>query len=77
VDVDEAGVLILWTVSKGVVCITSSGDPGRIARMADTQKVRDLTPEEIQEIDQAGRKVHFRHWVGPLGSLPIRSRTPC
>ncbi|RSH88698.1 hypothetical protein EHS25_002925 [Saitozyma podzolica] len=39
VDVDEAGVLILWT------------------------KVRDLTPEEIEEIDQAGRKVHFRHWT--------------
>ncbi|ORY25528.1 NADP-dependent oxidoreductase domain-containing protein [Naematelia encephala] len=60
--VDEAGVLILWAVSKGVVVITSSGDEGRIKKMAATERVRDLSSEEIEEIDQAGRKIHFRVW---------------
>ncbi|OCF38520.1 hypothetical protein I317_07701 [Kwoniella heveanensis CBS 569] len=62
-EVDEAMVLILWTLSKGVVCITSSGDEGRIHKMASTEKVRDLDEEEIKAIDETGRKIHFRHWT--------------
>ncbi|WVQ98398.1 hypothetical protein IAU59_005521 [Kwoniella sp. CBS 9459] len=62
-EVDEAMVLILWTLSKGVVCITSSGEEGRIRKMAGTESLRDLNAEEIKAIDQAGRKVHFRHWT--------------
>lgn len=60
---DEAAVLILWVMAKGAVCITSSGDAGRIQKMANTEKLRDLTKEEVTRIDEAGRKVHFRHWV--------------
>jgi diketogulonate reductase-like aldo/keto reductase len=61
--VDKSGVLLLWIMAKGGVCITSSGSEERISRMADLEKVRDLNADEIDEIDEAGRKVHFRQWV--------------
>jgi len=63
VEVDEAGVLLLWIFAKGAVAITSSGDEERIRKMADLEKVRDLTKEEVGEIDEAGGKVHYRHWT--------------
>ena len=62
-EIDEAGVLILWVVCKGEVCVTSSNKEERIKSMAATEKVRDLTKEEIAEIDRLGNQVHFRHWV--------------
>lgn len=61
--VDASGVLLLWVMAKGGVCITSSSDEGRIKRMADLEKVRDLTQEEVKQIDEAGGKIHFRQWV--------------
>lgn len=63
VEVDESGVLLLWVIAKGGVCITSSSDEGRIAKMAALDKVRDLKEEEVRDIDEAGGKVHFRQWV--------------
>jgi diketogulonate reductase-like aldo/keto reductase len=72
-NVDEAAILILWTRAKGVVCITSSSDEDRIRRMAGTQNMRDLSADEVKRIDEAGRRVHFRHWVGPM----LLSRQSC
>jgi diketogulonate reductase-like aldo/keto reductase len=66
VEVDESGVLLLWIMAKGGVCITSSGNEERIQKMADLEKVRDLKQEEVAAIDEAGEKVHFRQWVCPL-----------
>lgn len=62
VEVDEAGVLLLWVMAKGGVCITSSSDEKRIQKMADLEKVRDLKSDEVAAIDEAGKKVHFRQW---------------
>jgi diketogulonate reductase-like aldo/keto reductase len=64
VEVDESGVLLLWIMAKGGVCITSSSSEARIQKMADLEKVRDLNEQEIQAIDAAGQKIHFRQWVG-------------
>ena len=61
--VDEAAVLLLWTIGKGAVAVTTSGNPDNIKKMAATEQLRDLTKAEIDEIDQAGRKVHFRGYV--------------
>jgi len=66
VQVDESGVLLLWIMAKGGVCITSSGSEERIQKMADLEKVRDLKEDEINSIDEAGKKVHFRQWVRGL-----------
>ena len=63
VEVDASGVLLLWIMTKGGVCITSSSDPTRIKKMADLEKVRDLSKEELDEIEAEGRKIHFRQWV--------------
>jgi diketogulonate reductase-like aldo/keto reductase len=63
VQVDESGVLLLWIMAKGGVCITSSGSEERIQKMADLEKVRDLKADEVSAIDEVGKKVHFRQWV--------------
>lgn len=63
IEVDSSGVLLLWVMTKGGVCVTSSSDSARIQKMADLDRVRDLSQEELIEIEEAGRKVHFRQWV--------------
>jgi diketogulonate reductase-like aldo/keto reductase len=63
VQVDASGVLLLWIMTKGGVCITSSSNSARIKKMADLELVRDLSKEELDEIEAAGRKIHFRQWV--------------
>jgi diketogulonate reductase-like aldo/keto reductase len=74
VEVDESGVLLLWIMAKGGVCITSSSSEARIQKMADLEKVRDLNEQEIQAIDAAGQKVHFRQWVGFERSIALTGR---
>ena len=65
-DVDEASVLFLWTTGKGVAPITTSGNPKNLKKMAATEKLRDLTKEEMDEIDSVGRKIHFKGYVSVL-----------
>ena len=66
-DVDAASVLYLWTIGGGVAAITTSKNPKNIKKMALVDSLRDLTrdltEEEIAEIDEAGRKVHFKGYV--------------
>lgn len=59
-DVDAAAALLLWTRAKGVVAVTASGNEGRIHKLAQTQDLPDLTQDEVDEIEQVGRKIHFR-----------------
>lgn len=63
VGCDASGVLLLWVIAKGGVCITSSSDEERIKKIAAVDELRDLTAEEVQEIDRVGGSVHFRQWV--------------
>ena len=62
-DVDEAGVLLLWTIGHGVVALTSSTKPKNLEKMVETEELRDLTQEEMDEIDETGKSVHFRAYV--------------
>ncbi|KAK4689727.1 hypothetical protein P7C73_g370, partial [Tremellales sp. Uapishka_1] len=71
-EVDEAGVLLLWTRGKGVVAVTSSGKKANIAKMVALDDVRDLTSAEMAEIEETGRKVHFRHYVSRSASRTRR-----
>ncbi|GAA5897963.1 uncharacterized protein JCM6883_000876 [Sporobolomyces salmoneus] len=59
-DVDAAAALLLWTRAKGVVAVTASGNEGRINKLSQVQELPDLTKEEVDEIEQVGRKIHFR-----------------
>jgi diketogulonate reductase-like aldo/keto reductase len=63
--VDAAGVLLQWTIQKGVVAVTTSGNPNNIRKMADGEtfgEAGELTIEEMKEIEEVGRKVHFRSY---------------
>ena len=62
-EVDETAVLLLWTMGKGAVALTSSSKEERIRDIANVEGLPDLTKEEIYEIDSVGRKVHYRAYV--------------
>ena len=54
--------MLLWTINKGVVAVTTSKRESNITKMASIDNLRDLTAEEVQEIDTVGKKIHFRHY---------------
>jgi len=60
--VDEAAVIYLWVIGKGAVVVTTSKNPANIKKMAEVDGLRDLTPKEIEQIDDAGRKMHWRYY---------------
>ena len=62
-DVDEASVLLLWTMQQGVVALTSSSQESRIQKLAETEELPDLSKAEMDEIDSVGRQVHHRAYV--------------
>ncbi|KAF7965006.1 hypothetical protein HWV62_1066 [Athelia sp. TMB] len=63
--IDEAAVLLLWTHANGVVAVTASGSPEHIKELAEvgriaTEKGDLLTKEEVEEITETGKTIHFR-----------------
>ncbi|WWC99666.1 hypothetical protein V866_006570 [Kwoniella sp. B9012] len=63
-EVDTAAVLLLWTVGKGVVAVTTSTKENNIKKIVQVDnELPDLTKEEIDEIESAGRKIHFRNYA--------------
>ncbi|KAI0636984.1 Aldo/keto reductase [Trametes polyzona] len=61
--VTEGQVLGLWLRAQGVVEITTSTKEERVKEYVATQSLPDLTPEEVQAINEAGSKVHHRTFV--------------
>jgi diketogulonate reductase-like aldo/keto reductase len=59
-NVDAGTVLLLWTIQKGVVAVTTSSKAENLKKFADIQTKGELTDEEVEEIESVGRKVHFR-----------------
>lgn len=75
-EVDAAMALLLWIRTKGVISVTASSNEERIKKLALTQELRDLTKDEVDEIDAAGCRVHFRACVRlDPASEAILSRT--
>ena len=60
-DVDEATVLLQWTVQWGAVAVTTSSRKENIAKMVKSQSIK-LTKEDMAEIEKAGRTVHYRFY---------------
>ncbi|EIW69720.1 hypothetical protein TREMEDRAFT_29854 [Tremella mesenterica DSM 1558] len=58
--VDETQVSLLWQVCRGIVAVTSSTKAENLAKIAATERLRDLTEEELTEIEDVGKTVHFR-----------------
>lgn len=62
---DASAVLLLWARAEGVVVVTASGSPERIAWLGKIAALPEglLTREEVEEIERVGKGVHFRHYV--------------
>lgn len=65
-EVDTTAALLLWNLSTGVPVVTTSGNPDRIQKLAELDTLPDLLPEEVEEINKAGRSVHYRYYVVSL-----------
>jgi len=74
-DVDTATVLLRWTMQSGVVAVTSSKNEERIKGYGKLWEF-ELSSEEVKEIEEAGKKVHFRYYAEhmvdefPVPNLP-------
>ncbi|ODN84496.1 hypothetical protein, variant 1 [Cryptococcus amylolentus CBS 6039] len=62
-ELDSTAVLILWTIQKGVIAVTTSKTDKRIESLVAIDDLPDLTAEEVKEIEEVGSKVHFRHYT--------------
>lgn len=60
---DSTTVLLLWTLQKGVVAVTTSKNEQRIKGLADVEHLPDLTAEEMEEIEKIGRSHHYRYYI--------------
>ncbi|EIN10078.1 Aldo/keto reductase [Punctularia strigosozonata HHB-11173 SS5] len=77
--IDAATVLLLWTKATGAVAVSTSGNSDNIKRLAATfSSTLQLTPEEVKEISDVGRKVYFRGYTEhmevdfPVPDLPFQ-----
>ncbi|KAL7420662.1 hypothetical protein Q5752_004613 [Cryptotrichosporon argae] len=61
-DVGAGDVLLLWTVAKGVVAVTSTSKVENASKLGRFNTLPKLTKDEVDEIEQVGRKIHFRHY---------------
>lgn len=61
-NTDTASVLLRWTMQYGVVAVTSSKNEERIKGYSKLWDF-ELLPAEMKEIEETGRKVHFRHYA--------------
>lgn len=69
--VDEGAVLLRWTIQYGVVAVTSSKNPERIKGFTNLWNF-ELTKDEMKEIEETGRKIHFRHYAEHMvDELPV------
>lgn len=65
-EADETTVLLQWCRAKNIVAVTASANEFNIKKMAGSQKLPDLTPEEVKEIDSIGSQYHFRAYTEHL-----------
>lgn len=58
-------MLLLWCIGTGAVAVSASGNEANIKKLGELcgGGVPGLTEEEVKEISEVGKKVHFRHYV--------------
>ncbi|KAI6132153.1 NADP-dependent oxidoreductase domain-containing protein [Pisolithus croceorrhizus] len=62
--VSEGQVLHKYYQQKGILVVTTSAKVERIQEYLDTENVPELTPDEIEDIEAAGAKLHKRFFPG-------------
>lgn len=70
-EVDEATVLLNWTIQKGVVAVTTSSKKENMEKMVRSEKLPELTQDEMSEIETVGKGIYFRAY--PVSDLIHRS----
>ncbi|KAG8907394.1 hypothetical protein FRB99_004419 [Tulasnella sp. 403] len=58
--INDSQVLIKWLLAKGSVPITTSSKRDRLTSLLETLDLPDLTQSEVEQINEAGKKVHLR-----------------
>ncbi|KAG5637137.1 hypothetical protein H0H81_005666 [Sphagnurus paluster] len=58
--VTSGQVLSKWLLHKGAIVVTTTSKVSRIQEFIDTERVPDLTQEELRDIEEAGAKLHKR-----------------
>ncbi|KAI1741080.1 aldo/keto reductase [Xylaria scruposa] len=62
--VPEADVALRWCIDQGIVTITTTANEQRLEGYMKRLPAFKLTPKEIENITQEGRKKHFRaYWT--------------
>ncbi|EIM90325.1 Aldo/keto reductase [Stereum hirsutum FP-91666 SS1] len=61
--VSEGAVLMAGQRAKGVVFVTTTKQEERLKGYLAAAEAPDLTPEEVEAIDEAGAKEHHRHFM--------------
>jgi diketogulonate reductase-like aldo/keto reductase len=62
-ELDAGAVLILWTRDYGVIPITTSAKEENIKKAALALDFPKLSERDMKEIEEAGRKIHWRAQV--------------
>ncbi|KAL1884356.1 hypothetical protein VTK73DRAFT_50 [Phialemonium thermophilum] len=67
--VTEAEIALRWTLDLGIVALTTSSNEQRLKSFLRDLPSFKLTPKEVEEIAEAGKKKHFRvfwtHAIAP------------
>ncbi|EJT96828.1 Aldo/keto reductase, partial [Dacryopinax primogenitus] len=58
----EGQVLMRWLEAKGGISVTTTTKEERLKEYLAAYEGGELTSEEVAEIDEAGEKLHFRHF---------------
>jgi diketogulonate reductase-like aldo/keto reductase len=63
--VSSAEVALRWCLDQGIVTLTTSGNEERLKNYQAKLPMFKLTPKEVEDIAEAGRKKHYRgFWKG-------------
>jgi len=65
----EGQILLKWLEAKGIIAVTTTKTTERLQEYLATYKLPDLTPEDIAAIDEAGAKLHSRHFARHMEEL--------
>lgn len=71
-DVTEGEIALRWCMDRDVVAITTSGKASRMQAYLRVAEFR-LTPDETEEISQAGQQKHYRGFWASKFDLKDRS----
>jgi diketogulonate reductase-like aldo/keto reductase len=58
-EVDEATVLLQWTIQWGAVAVTTSSRKENIDKMVKSAELK-LSKEDMEEIETVGKSIHYR-----------------